>query len=321
MLKIDKELNYVNANDEVTPFLPAGIENQYTKNSALFFVKKKYTKTEKAVHCCLTVSPGCGLCDSLRKEVKNGNFVDPNPIIAYRADTREPKEIFSEGFSAYHPSRLSFVFPDLSAEDTCGKVTKPICIFTFCLPFLALINAFEAMLYCCRGSLLYEAPFVSSWPALAMTLNFDDANVWRSSKETYYRYIMLVDGVISFSEFSNALIRENSYLDPRSGDNAIYDAQEVFPKDPDDQTVAPEQIIGAAGYGIDYTIMITFNPKFIGFSLIKNIIDENFSTKLNDECQLILSNKKELIELLNNIKNKIIDCVAQQAPSSISMRR
>jgi len=69
-------------------------------SSPAFFGKKKYTVSEHSLQLWVKL---CSLFvpDEFRQAIAKGDYIDPRVRLAFRADTRKPEIIFSEGFSAY----------------------------------------------------------------------------------------------------------------------------------------------------------------------------------------------------------------------------
>ena len=285
---------------EKTPLVSKNNE----KPGSLFFKKKEYTNTEKMVHCCVNSMSCC--CDKdLKKDISENKFIQSEPIIAYRGDTRPPEEVFNSGFSAYSLWRSP---PGRQLTKSPLQWLWVLTCCLLCCPCTTVICTGACDGDCTCGQSLYSSPFVSNWSALALTLNFSDAKAWFPPKEKFWRYIIYMDGCILFSDFSNDLINNKGVRDPRIRDSfdqdpsAVYDAKEVFPKDLKDQTISACRVIAAAEterYSkCDGDMQFIFNKDFSAWEIIKSDLvklgvnpEEKFP-----QVSITLSNLEDLLK-------------------------
>jgi hypothetical protein len=286
-------------------------------NDIQLFQNKPYTPIECGIHAytCLCHPLLC-FRDEFRAAVQEGKYIIDTPLIAFRADTRPPEEVFTGGFSAYAFSRMP-ICPNYSNCTTCipkayskfmeqeRDEIKADIIFCLCcspifVPIMALHKAFSALSCILQGNSTYDGYYVSRWPALALTTNFNYANVWRGlNLSSTYRYCVYLNGAVSFSQFSRD--GENSYPGTYDRGQDVYDAKEVFPKNLDDQTVDASQIICVqipSEESAHDKITLAFNPDFNGFNAIKSGLDTRGLLAAKPFPVLELANNKETIDNL-----------------------
>ncbi len=273
----------------------------------LYLPIKKYTYMEKIVHFWVNIPLCCGIGYTLKSEVAKGKYVCDKLSVAYRAERRNPGEIFEQGFSAYSLYRAfnkHFPFIDelingdkswrenlaylLVPCDTSDKSWLEISILfliwnTIALPlrllFLVvnLVILFFSIIFDPQaffGQSLYKDPFISNWSALALSKEERDANCFLSPASSFWKYVVVLDGYIDFSEYSRKIIADGEDLDPRDmEDCAVYDAGEVLPKAPDNQTISPECILGAYKIVNNKKTEFVYNPNFFGLSKLSKNLD------------------------------------------------
>ncbi len=250
--------------------------------------QKEYTYMENFVHFWVNIPICCGIGHELSYKVAKGNYVCEDLSIAYRAERRNPGEVFEQGFSAYsfYRSLNKFVpsIDDLINGEISGKefffnilpwitIFLPITILYFAIRILFNIIFYPLSFF---GQSLYEAPFISNWSALA--LSKEERNVWcfLSSTSVFWRYVVVLDGYIDFSEFSKNIIADKKDQDPRdSEDSSVYDAGEIFPKSLNNQTNSPECIVGAYKIVNGKKTEFCYNPNFFGLSKLSKNLDHS----------------------------------------------
>ncbi len=273
--------------------------------------RKAYSSCESCVHCCVNIPCSCGLDREFRNEVIEGKYVVSDPTIAYRADKRPPKMIFADGFSAYSAYRaVNKLFPPMdTACDTLDLECLAKNAFLFpchiVLSGIVLLNCIARLISSpCTvfGQNVYDAPFVSNWSALALSTNYSSARYLQATTNEYWRYIVLLDGYISYSDFSIDLIETNKEKDPRSNLwGGVFDAKEIFPKNLDDQTISPLCIVGAIKIENDReSEYFIFNKNFEQWDKIKSALEDNNCHFSNDEIPEAKISFEMLEPLLKN---------------------
>jgi len=144
-----------------------------------------------------------------------------------------------------------------------------------------------------------------------MSLTSGDARVWCGDDDQYYKYLIFTDAVARFDVWSLDTARKNPRQDPRGEYSPVYDAKEVFPRDLDNQTISPDQIIGSYLYitrrpGVvfqeDYTFV--FNKDFFAYQTIKPFLETHgmqedgsfphFTIKANGLDSFLVKIRREL---------------------------
>lgn len=222
------------------------------------------TLEQKFLHCLANICPPTGMSHALKE--KREKYTVEDPKIAFRADTRPPDEMHEQGFSAYSFQRiLNWMTCYCISPETNGVLSTCAYLFT-CL--------FHGVTCCCCqpgnccGNNMVSGAHNTSWSALSFASDFSHARPGSRSNNCW-RYIVLLDGAINFTEFSiDYLAQKETHHFTRHLDK--FEA-ELLPKNLNDQTVSSTKIIAAVDSrtGEHY---VMFNRQFSQWGILNDYL-------------------------------------------------